>query len=536
MKLRAPLRLDTVGLGVPHGPRSACAALLLLCVTGCKQDPKPDQSSVPAVSSMVNPAASVEDGARPVASGSAGAEAPICVVDKEKVWGKWVNERTGITPTELPNSKLALGVAFGNQPAVLTLSPDGDAVLTRISQAEGSKVGRKLVAKDGRRDLQRVTPFVRDGKTHAYVDYRDRLTNGQRRVACGAAESDDTLLVFDGEPVLDKLAKQAKEAKPEEPTSGESVAAPGSAAAPGSVAAPGGAAVAAAPSAAPAPSGAAAPRFLAPAVRLRLPALRPPAGGTPEKLRELRDCRSFVDQRKGEVWSLASELVGEPKGDAYDWEMRFYIKTPSGAQVRLKTTSLGGKPKALHTLEAPVAARLGDDTLLVARYQGALLGWQLDANYKLKGAAKRFGGGSPSLPRFASDGDDLRLWVSQQLTKDDWRLASMRLSAGFARDLSKLELSEGSQAEPSYARTGSQRWLAYHEGPRRKATLQLQAVDGDLHPLGKSYQATPEGAEVYESLLVPLSGGKLYLVMLRTSAGESAPELVTQQLTCTPPA
>lgn len=522
MKLRAPLRVNA-SLGSNRTSSAVCAAVVLVSLVACKRDGEPDQSSVPAVSSTVSPAASVDDVA-PGVSASAAVDAPICVVEKEKVWGKWVNERTGITPTELPNSKVALGVAFGNQPAVLTVSPDGNAVLTRIAQADGSKVGRKLSAKDGRRDLQRVTPFVRDGKTQAYADYRDRLTNGQRRVACGAAENDDTLLVFDGEPVLDKLAKQTKDAKSEQPASGESVAAPG-----GASAAPSGSVAA--------PSGSAAPgRLFAPAARLRLPLARKDAVGTPEKLKEVRDCRSFVDQRKGEVWSLASELVGEPKGDAYDWEMRFYVKTPGGAQVRLKTTSLGSKPKTLHTLEAPVASRLGDDTLVVARYQGALLGWQLDANLKLKGSAKRFGGGYPSLVRFADDGGDLRLWVSQQVAKDDWRLGSMRLSGGFARDLSKLELGEGSQAEPSFARTGSQRWLAYHAGERRKATLQLQAVDGDLHPLGKSYQATPEGAEVYESLLLPLSAGKLYLVMLRKAPGESAPELVSQQLSCTPPA
>ncbi|MCA9644991.1 MAG: hypothetical protein KC492_30085, partial [Myxococcales bacterium] len=493
---------------------------LSLVLMACKKDePQTDGTATPAVSTTAAAPASAVDEAPTDITPPKAEEGSVCQVEKEKSFGKWVNQRTGLTPTELPNSKWALGVAFGYTPAVLTVTPDGNATLKRITPQDGSKVGRKIDSKKERRDLQRVTPIVRDGNTQAYADYRDKLSDDMRRIACGPAESDKDLLVFDGKPVLDKLKEEQKD-KPE--------------AAKPAVAEP-------APSAAPTASGDVKPELARRLGRLKLaPGLLAPgkvaAPSEPgEKLREVRDCRSFVDQRKQEVWGVASELVGEPKDGEYSWEMRFYVLTPGGAQVRIMTTKLGKDPKKLYTLEAPVASRMGDDYVLAARYQGALYAWHLNSAFKPKGAVKRYGGGYPSLVRFASDGDDTRLFTSQQKSKDDWRLASLRLTGGLPASLSKLEWGDESRAEPSFARSGSQRWMAYHQGDRRKAQVMVQAVDGDLNVQGKPFAATAEGDEVYESLLLPLNDGKLYLVMLKKPKGQSAPELVSQVLSCKSP-
>ncbi len=500
-------------------------AIPLLFAVGCKKD-EPGaggDTAQPAVSTTAAAPASAADQTPQEAASAAPGEVKLCEVEKEKSWGKWVNQRTGITPTELPNSKMALGVAFGNTPAVLTVTPDGNATLKRINPQDGSKVGRKIDSKTGRRDLQRVTPIVLDGNTQAYADYRDKLKDGMRRIACGPADNDKDLLVFDGEPVLDKLKAEQKDAKPADSKQAVTDAP--------------------APSAAPAASGEAAPpgaaRRLAHVGKLKLaPGLlgkKPETAAKGEKLREVRDCRSFVDQRKQEVWGVASELVGEPKDDGYTWEMRFYVLTPGGAQVRIMTTKLGEKPKTLYTLEAPVAARMGDDYVLASRYQGALYAWHLSSSFKPKGAVKRYGGGYPSLVRFADDSGDLRLFTSQQVSKDSWRLAALRLTGGLPKGLSKLEWGDESRAEPNFARSGSQRWVSYHQGDRRKAQVMIQAVDGDLSPLGKPFAASPEGDEVYESMLLPLNDGKLYLVMLKKPKDQSAPELVSQVLSCKAP-
>lgn len=511
------LRVPELGLG--------WVAIALLLATGCKKDePGTGETTQPAVSTTAAAPASAVDQAPGETPPTKAEDDALCQVEKEKSWGKWVNQRTGLTPTELPNSKYALGVAFGNTPSVLTVTPDGNATLKRINPQDGSKVGRKIDSKTGRRDLQRVTPIVIDGNTQAYADYRDRLNDGMRRIACGPADTDKELLVFDGKPVLDELKEEQKDAKPADPKQAVTDAP--------------------APSAAPEASGAPAAPVEGRSLKLGKLKLNPALVGrvrdaaktdSAEKLREVRDCRSFVDQRKQEVWGVASELVGEAKDDGYTWEMRFFVLTPGGAQIRIMTTKLGDKPKTLHTLEAPVAARMGDDYVLAARYQGALYAWHLDSGFKPKGAVKRYGGGYPSLVRFADDNGELRLFTSQQVGKDDWRLASLRLTGGLPKGLNKLELGDESRAEPSFARSGSQRWVSYHQGDRRKAQVMVQGVDGDLNPVGKAFAATVEGDEVYESLLLPLNDGKLYLVMLKKPKGEAAPELVSQVLTCKTP-
>ncbi len=486
----------------------------------CQQD-KPDVQGDPVTAASDAPAATTAATAAPTGSAPteearepAESPASLCQVEKEKVWGKWVTERTGLTVTELPNSKYAVGVAFSNRPAVLTVKPDGDATLQRLEGVAGAKVSKDLTSQVGSRDFQRVTPFVRDGKTEAFADYRDRLKDGNRRIACGPATSDEALLAFDGVPVMDQLEKDRKAAES---------AAPAKSAAPEPTDA--GAA---------ADDGGKARRIDARALR-RLRGARDTARRRePKKLTEVRDCRTFVDQRRDRVWAVGSELVGTPQGDDYEWEMQLFVRPPNGGRVALHSAKLGKNPKTLHTLESPSAARLGDGYVLAGRYQGGALVWQLNADFKLQGAMRRYSK-HPSLFRFTPDGAEVRAITSQQVTNDRWQIASQRLSSGWAASLPIIDFGAGSQAEPTLARAGSQRWLSYHTGDRRKAGLMLQAVDGDLNPQGNPHTVTQGDQQIYESVLLPLEGGRLYLVAMRRDNASAAPELVSQVLRCKAP-
>ena len=124
----------------------------------------------------------VEAGATAVASGSAAPaaeearipEGAVCAVAEEKVWGKWANRRTGLTPTK-SGGKLLLGVALGNRPYVLSFDAGGHGNLTKVALHSGSSLANEIPAKKGQRDLQRVTPSLSNGKLAVYADYRDRL-------------------------------------------------------------------------------------------------------------------------------------------------------------------------------------------------------------------------------------------------------------------------------------------------------------------------------------------------------------------------
>lgn len=511
-----------------------CTGLLAMALLACKKGSEETGETGGAGSSPTPNSQPPNEAGQPPPADSAVAEpaqaVASCVVEQEKVWSQGVTERTGITPTALPNRKYALGTAISDRPVVLTVQPNGEASFTRIEQTSGSKVGARMDTKLGRRDMQRVTPFVKDGVTLAYADYRDRMNDGSRRIACGPAENDQALLVFDGIPIQDQVAKRA-EAKAAEAKAGEAKAAEVSEPAAPSAAGDGGA-----DAGAPAKGRLQLKRnSLSGIARLPKLELKKPPEEAPKRLQEVRDCRSFVDQRRQEVWGLASELVAEPSGDKYQWEMRFYVKTPGGASQRIHTTKLGDNPKVLHTLEAPVAARVGDDTFLTARYQGALLAWQLDSAYRLKGSMKRYSGGYPSLVRFVEDGEVTRLFTSQKNAQELWHIGQMRLAGGFAGSLGKLNLQGETQSEPGFARVGELRFLSYHGGDRRKAQLFIQAVDGDLNPKGAPFQVSKPEHEVYESVLLPLDNGKLHLTSLRRPAANRAVELVSQVLSCKVP-
>src|SRR5258706_1185514 len=124
------------------------------------------------------------------ASSTTVAEAPtsdpggVCTSEGRKVWGKWANRRTGLTPRKLGN-KVAVGAAIGNRPEVLVFDDKGQGELVKIDLAGGSELLKEIPKNEGQRDLFRVTPVLGpDGRVSAYADYRDTYNSKRRRVAC----------------------------------------------------------------------------------------------------------------------------------------------------------------------------------------------------------------------------------------------------------------------------------------------------------------------------------------------------------------
>ncbi len=503
--------------------------LLASLTTGCpkKEEPPPGGEPVASAASSAPAAGS----AAPVAAGDP------CTVESQNAWGKGANGRTGITLTRGSEGRVALGVAFGNRPEVLVLDKDGKGTLLKIPLKDGSEIAKSIPASEGRRDLQRVTPYWEGGEIRALVDYRDKYENKHRRIACGPSGNDDPALLFDGVSRFKGDEEKPAKKKTEPPKTAEKPGATPAAAADGGVKVaakhttlrlPPGARHAKA-GATPAATSAAPPATTA----------TPPPGMTadasPTKLHELRDCRSFVDPVSGTAWGVGSELIGEPgEGDDIKWSMSLFTRH-AGSKQTLYAATLDKNAKAAFTLEAPVGARFGDAWVLTGRYQGSLLGWVLDSGMHKRGSTRTYRA-QPGLVRMAENGEELLMLVAQSRGQDRWALRAARVEKDSKQmPVSLLELaiegSDPSLAEPSFARAGSQGWLLYHAGPRRKARLSLMPVNAELASAGHVHEITGSGESVYESQVLALDAERLLVVyILNHDSGAS--ELVSQVLRC----
>ena len=508
---------------------SLCVPLLF--VGACDRIIKKKESSQAAAASSSVSAAATAAPARPT-------DDAVCVSSERKVWSKWANRRTGLT-IRRARGRALVGVAFGNKPHVLSFDEQGKGSVKRVALHAGSALQKDVPRAEGRRDLQRVTPYVKDGKTTAYVDYRDKRKK-RRRIACEAAGQRRALLLFDNKPLLlreeqNKQATKKPEAAAKKPEAARAKKPEAEVAAKGK------------------------PRSIL--GRLKLPpraaavtgkraavaekVARPAAPGAPLKAlartvkkREVRDCRSFVDA-DGSAWAVGSELVGTPKDDQTKWSMRFFVAPDGGrGYIALETIPLPDSPrdpKDLHTLEAPAATRLADGShVLIGRYRGSLRAWLLDPRFHVKGRRRSYRGGYPSLPRFFLHGGSQVMVLSQKVAEDRWQLRSARFKGGSSlpKALSELTLdgAGSSLAEPTLALAGSQRWLAYHAGGRRSGRLSLMPVDPALRTAGRSHELTEEGTTVYESAILPLAGGKLLALSIQLA--EPGAELVSEVLSC----
>lgn len=497
-------------------------------------------SATPVASATPAPAAS-ED-LRPQDPGAA------CTPGERKVLAKWANRRTGITPVQM-GDKLALGVAVGNKPRVVVLDKQGKSEVVAVTLADGSELANDIPNKEGKRDLQRVTPFkAADGKITAYADYRDKWESKRRRIACELVANKQVVLAFDGKPLLDPDAKKNEKKEPAK----EAAKAP-------EVAAP----VATAPALAGSAAVASAAKALGAMRRLRSPGMKAdapkadapqPEAAKPEAaapapevkaegdkkdekkkaLREIRDCRTFVDN-DGDVWGLGTELYGEPQADdSVKWSMRLFVQpNASGGYYMLDSVPLPKEPKELHTWEAPSAAERDDGSIaLTARYRGTLVSFLLNKDHKPTGKVKSYRGGWPGMVELTPDGSNLLLLTSFKVSGDTHELRIGKLGAGLPATLDKpvIDGVDASLSEPSLAISGGQRWLMMHAGKRREARLVVLPVDESMKPTGKPYDVAGTAGGVAESRLFPLDGGKILAVFIQgTKEGD---ELVSQELTC----
>jgi hypothetical protein len=469
-----------------------------LVVAGCSSEDKP-----PPLIDVAPPSATASSSTMPGAA-PAGA---VCVSEERKSWGKYVNARTGLTPAKLKDGSTALGVAIGNQPHALVFDAQGQGILKRLPVHGEHPLAKDIPAAEGSRALQRVT--LSAGLT-AFADFRDKYKDNRRRIHCGPLGNAKPILGYEGKPLLDvddsgadrSDSKKAPAPAPAASTSGS--VEPAASAAPD-------------PSAEPAPPPA-------------------PTSDDGDVVRELRDCRTFANADASDIWAVGSELVGERMDNGQrKWTMHVFTAPKQGnaGQIVIHKIPLSDEPKKLLTLEAPVAHGLADGNFVLAgRYQGRMLTWLLGAGKGKKSELQQYGGGYPSLPRLAVDGDDHLLLTSQQVDLSHWKLRALRLSkpSKLQQELIEPAIEGDSLAEPTFARIGDQRWLAYHAGDRRKGKVTIVPVDDQLNDVGQPFTLDEQGA--YESFLLAV-GDRLVLVYITRAENNKPSELVTERLRCT---
>ncbi len=130
----------------------------------------------------------------------------------------------------------------------------------------------------------------------------------------------------------------------------------------------------------------------------------------------------------------------------------------------------------------------------------------------------------------------MTLWTSQKASAKQWQIGALRVGspAELARAFYHPDLGDRdvSRAEPTLARVGGQRWLAYHEGARRRGRLAVMPIDAKLSRAGRRHLVTDADAAVYESHVFGLDEGKLLVVYIVRSQPKSAAELVSEVLRC----
>lgn len=512
------------------------AALLVACTK--------DKNPAPAAGgSAVSPSAT-PGAAAGSAAAAPGAPAAVCTVLPEKVWGANASAAAGISQTDMEAGKVAFGVVLGGVPEVVVFDAKGEG--------EAKHVGVKKALTDaipkgtGRREIHRVTPGVGSGgEVIAFVDY-EQIGKDHRTVACGPSDGATELLKFDGKPLV-AVAADEIDPKPE-----TALAKPLSSAAAPPHAPPvplarehlspamrpvelahladakrkrleavRAARTAAAGSAAPAPS-------LAPAVP------GPKSKPKGDKVRELRDCRTFVDHGGAHAWSMGSELVGQPQDDgSTEWTMEFFAEQELGrGKVDLTSSALGKTPTKLPEYESPVALDLGSGDFSVAtRFRGGLYAWLLDSAKHARGPIRMFPGLSPGAPRFASLGIERALLAAGHDASDHALPRALIFDSSATQLPAALsELSLGGLpivGSFSGAMLGAQRYLAVQsdESVRR---LTLLPVDATLASLGTPILVD---AGVFESRIVPVLDGGLLVVYLRGGTSGRV-ELVSRTVKC----
>jgi hypothetical protein len=467
------------------------AVLLLLAATAAScssSSSQPGPSAEPTASGAAASASGSGATGTASASGSAAAgtigAAPACTVAAEKSWTTGANKVTGLTAAELPDGRVAIGLAVGNTPHVLVVGRNGEGKLVKVPPKAGTPLAKG--GKDVRRTVLRVTPVKVDGDdVQAFVDFRDELADKRKRVSCGPADGSHAWISFEGVPYLD-LDPKPSDTERKELFRGRDDDGDGG-------------------------------------------------------YHELRDCRSFADIATGETWIIGSELRATEKDGNVTWKASLVIdRGPKTHENHLHELDLRGDPPKVTDYQVPMLRRLHDGSwVLTARYGDSLLAVLLDANKSIKGPISTYPG-HPSRADVASDGDDTIVATSIAKGKD-FVLRALRLDGKqpvLPKTLSPIvtdDDAKDSETEPDFTRDAKgRRWISYIEGERGNGHLEIVPVDANFHATGKPFEITKEEERASEARLVELAGGSILVAFLREKDKEV--ELVTEELTCEPTA
>lgn len=476
--------------------RSTAPFLVLgtLALSSCSGE-KPGGDAHPAASGT-SPAALSSSAAAPSGAASAGGAAvvasaappigapPACKISGQKVWGQGANKVTGLTDVDLPDGRVAIGLALGNEPHVLVIGKGSVGKLTRVVPKAGTDLAKKIAPADGTRSVMRVTPVKVDG-THveAFVDYHDDYKDKRRHVACGPADGDAAWINFDGVPLLDRA---------EQPTGAE---------------------------------------------RARLFKSSDADGDT--GYHELRDCRTFADPAKNETWIVGSELRATDKADGtVEWKSSLVIdRGPKVHEVHLHELDLKGAPPHLINFEVPMLHPLHDGSyVLTARYADSMLAAILGADKTLSGAVVKYPG-YPARADVAEDGNDTIIATSIQKGNKGFALRALRISGAKAALPKALvpivtdDDNKESESDPDFLRDAKgQRWMSYVQRASGNGHLEIVPINADFQATGRPFSITEEDDKASDATIIEVGGGGLMVVFLRPKGNTI--EVVTEELAC----
>ncbi|MBI5536908.1 MAG: hypothetical protein HY898_29580 [Deltaproteobacteria bacterium] len=465
--------------------RFALGLVAVLAAAGCsKSNPKPEptpttgSATAPIVTASASAPSAVASEA-PAASVPVGPP-PICNVQSKKVWSTGANKLAGLTEDELGDGRVLIGLAIGNQPHVLIMSPGGKGTLVKVPVKAGSVLATPLKPGEGTRSILRVTPVHLEGDTaHAFVDFRDEFKDKRRRVACGPADSEEWWVAFDEIPYLSRKDKDTPEGK--------------------------------------------------------AAAFKKDASGTAE-YHEIRDCRTFADVDRNETYILGSELQGVLQADdKITWKSIMFIDLGAKSHEKhIYSTELKGDPPKMSDYEVPVSRRLDDGSFLLATRNGArLMVGLLNPDKTLRGDFTSYPG-FPTLPDLASDGEDVILSTSLAKGKGEYGLRALRIhqrSPTLPRGYSTIvtdATETDSETDPDFTRDSKgRRWIAHIEGERGKGRLSLAPIDASFHLLGRPYQVSSEDEKIASARLVAMGDGGIMIIYIRDNG-----ELVSTEVHC----
>jgi hypothetical protein len=446
--------------------------------------PQPQQQP-PAVGSA--PLAAAPSAAPAPAASSAAAPAsipevdPVCQIESKKVWVTGANKGTGLTEATLPDGRVAIGFAVGNQPHVLLVSANAKGTVVKVPIAKTSRLGS--VPKGATRFLMRVTPVSVEGdNVRAFVDFEDHYPDKRRSVVCGPADANENWVEFEGIPFTARKAP-----KPEE-----------------------------------------------------VAALFHQQGA--EKLYdEVHTCRTFASLGQGDTWVLSSDLHGVLQADnSVAWRTDFTVATGDKTKKRIiESTPVNNKTLDDEFYEAPVSHALKNGSYVVAaRHRNHLTVGLLGADKAPIGQFSRYAG-YPTMPDIAPDDDSLVLSTSFAKGKGEWGLRALRISEKSPELPKSLHVvvtdknndQSSSESDPDFVRdVKGQRWVAHIEGTRGDGKLSLAPISKDFRAIGRSYAVTQEGEHATAARVIAMKDKGLMVVFLHE--GEKALELVTEEVHC----